>query len=155
MAKIVEIDLENDVILIGMPNGSVEEALLSEIDFIPHVGDEVEIFKTATKTIINKVEKHPENPNAQGININLNQNQVNNGNPSTVYVSGKVVNKITYVVLAILLGGIGIHKFYAGKTGAGIMCLIFFWTGIPAFIAFIEGIMAAFRPADERGNIIV
>ena len=51
-----------------------------------------------------------------------------------------VKNKVTAGILALLLGGIGIHKFYLGKIGAGIMYLLFCWTGIPALIAFIEGI---------------
>jgi TM2 domain-containing membrane protein YozV len=43
-------------------------------------------------------------------------------------------------LLALLLGGLGIHKFYLGKTVLGIIYLIFFWTGIPALIGWIEGI---------------
>jgi len=50
-------------------------------------------------------------------------------------------NKIVAGILAILLGGIGIHKFYLGKNGQGILYLLFCWTFIPAVIGFIEGIM--------------
>lgn len=154
MGKIIEIDRESEVILIGMPDGSVEEIFFDEINFVPHIGDEVELFRAGTRTIVNKIESKP-NSLPQGININLNQNQVNNGQMSPVYVSGKIVNKTAYVVLALLLGGIGIHKFYAGRTGSGVLYLLFFWTAIPALIAFIEGIAAACRPADDRGNIVV
>ncbi|EFL92339.1 TM2 domain-containing hypothetical protein [Candidatus Regiella insecticola LSR1] len=35
-------------------------------------------------------------------------------------------------------GGIGAHKFYLGKIGQGFLYLLFFWTLIPAIIAFIE-----------------
>jgi TM2 domain-containing membrane protein YozV len=44
----------------------------------------------------------------------------------------------TAVVLALLLGFFGIHKFYLGQTGLGIVYLLFCWTFIPGFIAFIE-----------------
>ena len=44
-------------------------------------------------------------------------------------------------VLAILLGGIGAHKFYLGKVGMGILYLLFCWTFIPAIAGFIEGII--------------
>lgn len=44
-------------------------------------------------------------------------------------------------ILAILLGGIGAHKFYLGDTGMGILYLIFCWTFIPAIIGLIEGII--------------
>lgn len=51
-----------------------------------------------------------------------------------------VKNKTTAGVLAILLGGIGVHKFYLGKTGMGILYICFCWTGIPAIAGLIEGI---------------
>jgi TM2 domain-containing membrane protein YozV len=49
-------------------------------------------------------------------------------------------NKIAAGVLAILLGDLGIHKFYMGHIGKGIVYLIFFWTCIPAILGLIEGI---------------
>ena len=52
-----------------------------------------------------------------------------------------VKSKIVAALLAFFLGGIGIHKFYLGKVGAGILSIIFCWTGIPAFIAFFEMII--------------
>lgn len=60
-----------------------------------------------------------------------------------------------YVLLALFLGGIGAHKFYAGKTGMGFLYLIFCWTLIPAFLAFIEAIIAALKPSDANGNIVL
>ncbi|KTG09954.1 hypothetical protein AUR64_10080 [Haloprofundus marisrubri] len=42
-------------------------------------------------------------------------------------------------LLAILLGTIGAHKFYLGRTGFGILYLLFFWTGIPTIVGIIEG----------------
>lgn len=50
-------------------------------------------------------------------------------------------DKVVAGVLALLLGGIGVHKFYLGRTKQGIAFLLLFWTGIPAIIAFIEGVM--------------
>ena len=50
-------------------------------------------------------------------------------------------DKTTAALLAFFLGGVGVHKFYLGQTGAGIVYLIFCWTLIPAFIAFIEFII--------------
>jgi TM2 domain-containing membrane protein YozV len=44
-------------------------------------------------------------------------------------------------ILALLLGGIGVHKFYLGQPGLGILYLVFFWTLIPAIVAFVEGII--------------
>lgn len=51
-----------------------------------------------------------------------------------------IKNKIVAAILAIILGGLGIHKFYLGQSGKGVLYLIFCWTYIPAIIGFIEGI---------------
>ena len=66
--------------------------------------------------------------------------------PQAVYVSGinpawPVKSKVAAGVLAILFGGIGVHKFYLGKIGMGILYLLFCWTGIPSVIGLIEGII--------------
>ncbi len=47
-------------------------------------------------------------------------------------------SEVVGVLLALFLGGFGIHRFYLGQTGAGILYLVFSWTGIPAIIGFIE-----------------
>ncbi|NLJ17012.1 MAG: TM2 domain-containing protein [Clostridiales bacterium] len=52
-----------------------------------------------------------------------------------------IKNKIAAGLLAIFLGGFGIHKFYLGKVGMGILYLVFCWTYIPALIGFVEGII--------------
>ena len=44
-------------------------------------------------------------------------------------------------LLALLLGGLGIHKFYLGQTASGILYLLFCWTFIPALIGFVEGVL--------------
>lgn len=49
-------------------------------------------------------------------------------------------SRIAAGLLAILLGGLGVHKFYLGKPFQGLLYLIFFWTWIPALVGFIEGI---------------
>jgi TM2 domain-containing membrane protein YozV len=42
------------------------------------------------------------------------------------------------VGLALVLGGIGAHKFYLEKTGMGFLYLAFCWTGIPSLIGVFE-----------------
>ena len=66
--------------------------------------------------------------------------------PQQVYVTGinpswPVKSKVAAGVLAILLGSLGIHKFYLGKIGMGVLYLLFCWTGIPAIVGLIEGII--------------
>lgn len=50
-------------------------------------------------------------------------------------------SKSTAAILAFFLGGFGAHKFYLGQVGWGIAYLLFFWTLIPAVVAFIEFIL--------------
>ncbi|MDO7834764.1 TM2 domain-containing protein [Sphingobium sp. HBC34] len=52
------------------------------------------------------------------------------------------------IILALLLGGLGIHKFYLGRAGWGFLYLIFFWTFVPAIIAFVEAIIYAIMSED-------
>ncbi len=50
-------------------------------------------------------------------------------------------SRVTAGFLAIFLGGIGVHKFYLGSVGWGVVYLIFSWTWIPAILGIIEGII--------------
>jgi TM2 domain-containing membrane protein YozV len=58
---------------------------------------------------------------------------------ATVAPNGK--SKLAAALFALFLGGLGIHKFYLGQTGWGIIYLLLCWTLIPAFVGFIEGIL--------------
>jgi TM2 domain-containing membrane protein YozV len=57
-------------------------------------------------------------------------------------------SRMTAGILALLLGGFGIHKFYMGKTLQGLLYLVFCWAFIPAIIGFIEGLIYLFE-SDE------
>ena len=58
-------------------------------------------------------------------------------------------SRVAAALFAFFLGGLGIHKFYLGRTGEGVIYLIFFWTFIPAIVAFIEGIIYLTMGDDE------
>jgi len=50
-------------------------------------------------------------------------------------------SRVVAALLAFLLGWIGVHKFYLGQIGWGIIYLLFSWTFIPFFVSIIEGIL--------------
>jgi TM2 domain-containing membrane protein YozV/ribosomal protein L40E len=50
-------------------------------------------------------------------------------------------SKLAAALFALFLGGFGIHKFYLGRVGQGVLYLVFCWTFIPSLIGFIEGIL--------------
>lgn len=131
MAKIIKV--ENGIVIIGMDNGTLKEIKQESLTFYPELGTLVDVFSNEEKIIITKKDTH-------------NYNNTKNG---------VLVNKISYILFAIFLGGFGMHKFYSHKILIGILYVIFCWTFIPAFIGLVEGILAASQQADENGNIIV
>ena len=69
--------------------------------------------------------------------------------------NGVYVNKVLYLVLTFLFGGIGVHKFYAGKVKEGILRVLFCWTFIPTILAIAEFIVGLTEKADKHGKINV
>lgn len=63
-------------------------------------------------------------------------------------------NKTVAGLLALFLGGIGIHKFYLGTWGWGLIYLFFCWTFIPAIVALIEAIrFFTLAPVDFESKV--
>jgi TM2 domain-containing membrane protein YozV len=62
-------------------------------------------------------------------------------------------NKITALLLCIFLGGLGVHRFYVGKVGTGIVWLL---TGGVFGIGWIVDIVmiAVGKFKDKQGNIL-
>ena len=63
-----------------------------------------------------------------------NKEKVNAANTANVN-SERRINKWIYILLALCLGGLGLHNFYAGKTVLGIIWLVLFALGF--FLSFI------------------
>ena len=99
MAKVIKVSAGE--VTIAQNNGELITVPDHAIDFVPKVNDLVEVYKTDDTYIINKAA--PTN------------------HVTTIHTGKKPVNKIAYGLLAIFFGGIGVHKFYAGKIGLGIL----------------------------------
>ncbi|PSR05631.1 MAG: hypothetical protein BRD50_00290 [Bacteroidetes bacterium SW_11_45_7] len=61
-------------------------------------------------------------------------------------------DKTVTILLTFFLGGIGIHRFYLGQPFYGLVYLLFSWTIIPFFIAFIDFIVFLFY-SEEKFNL--
>lgn len=61
-------------------------------------------------------------------------------------------NKTIAGLLAIFIGGLGIHKFYLGKYIQGIIYLLFMWTWMPMIVSCIEAIIF-FCMSEEDFNL--
>lgn len=138
MGKIISVT--ENLIVIKMDDGTVEDAEISSLSFSPYLGQRVEVTGSGGEIKVEPVEETLAGNTFAGASASQ---------------EGKAVNKLAYALLAIFLGGLGVHKFYAGKTGQGILYLVFCWTCIPGIIGFIEGIIALTKPEDKNGNIIL
>ena len=71
----------------------------------------------------------------------------------------KSVNQLAFALLAIFLGWLGVHRFYAGRplSGVGFLLLLFLGIGLIISIplSFLEGIISLTRKTDMNGNIPV
>ena len=64
--------------------------------------------------------------------------------------------KIIAAILAIFLGGLGLHKFYLGYVVAGLIQLVLsFFFGIGGIIGLIEGIIYLVKTDDEFESVYV
>jgi TM2 domain-containing membrane protein YozV len=63
-------------------------------------------------------------------------------------------NRIVAALLALFLGGFGVHKFYLGQTVPGIITIVA-CCGMGNVIGFIEGIIYLTKTDDEFHQIYV
>ena len=58
-----------------------------------------------------------------------------------------------FIILCFVGGFIGLQEFYRGKICLGVFAVLFFWTGIPEIVAFIEAVVWLFRGEDEFNKL--
>jgi TM2 domain-containing membrane protein YozV len=97
-------------------------------------------------TVVHVVVQQPQAPMQQPVMMAPMAQMVPYGHVSpTGIVRVGNANRLVFAVLAFLLGFIGLHKFYQGKPVWGLIYLLTSWTGVPAIVSVIEGLLALFQ----------
>lgn len=84
------------------------------------------------------------------VDYDFSDHSTNNSYGQNNVYSSDNRSRIVAGVLALFLGGVGIHKIYCGKMGMFILYLLFSWTGIPELVGIIEGIIYLICPTDAE-----
>ena len=99
-----------------------------------------------------KCGKQVENLNSYGGNTNGPIIINNNGGYNNV-VSPK--SWLVTLLLCLFVGVFGIHRFYAGKIGTGIIMLLICWTGISAIWAFVDLILIILSKFKDSQGLLI
>lgn len=65
------------------------------------------------------------------------------------------VYKKKYLILALLAGWMGGHRFYARQWPTAFLYLALFWTGFPFAMTLIDLMIVIPKEADEEGKIFI
>ena len=67
----------------------------------------------------------------------------------TTYSGEPPKDRVVAGILAILLGTFGVHHFYLGNTGIGVIYIVLSCLGISFILGIIDGIMYLVKPEDQ------
>lgn len=123
----------------------------STFEFTPRVGMKLNVFEADGKKYYLEIESDNYEERREEDEVKIIVNNVGSRHSSDEII----INKTSYVIMALFLGGLGVHKFSTGRVGIGLIYLLFSLTGIPSIIGFIEGCIALSKEADMNGNIVV
>lgn len=119
---------------------SVAKKIDKDCVICPKCGKQVEDIKRSDDRIV-----------INNNNTNTNANTVTSGYDSMISPKSWIVT----LLLCIFLGVIGIHRFYVGKIGTGILMILLCLTGISAVWALVDLIFILLkRFKDKQGRLI-
>ena len=81
------------------------------------------------------------------------------GNPTPAYQNSQAKDRVAYILLALFLGGLGIHNFYAGYNKTGLIQLLlvlpgaFLTCGISALVVSIWAIVEACTGTQDANGV--
>ena len=141
MAKIIK--NKDGVISIGTDDGGILEVTFDDLDFIPNVGDEVEVFRSESNIIVNKVERK----------ANLTNNKID------IKVKGKKIGLISFILsfIGFVLSMSGFVLICFASLILGIISLIKKegrkWMAISAILVSLLGLILSPSDTDKVRNI--
>ena len=65
------------------------------------------------------------------------------------------VSRKKYLIIALLTGWMGGHRFYARQYPSAVLYLLLFWPGFPFAMTLIDLMIAIPKEPDENGNILM
>lgn len=145
--KHIEVDASGMCVYCGKPYC---KDCLVEVDGKLYCKEDLtKVFKEAKTTNTN--------PNIviNNANSNLNANSnINTNTNANNAMWGAQKSKITALILCIFLGYLGVHRFYVGKTGTGLLYLFTVgFGGLGVLIDFIMILTGGFR--DKWGRMLI
>lgn len=90
--------------------------------------------------------------------INNNNNASSSASASAMFGNASNVSPKSWLVtllLCLFLGAIGIHRFYVGKIGTGILMILLLMTGISAIWAIIDLILIILGKFKDKQGLLI
>lgn len=128
----------------GSAGTTSDAATASTTKFCKHCGAKIAAQAVICPTCGCQVEEIHNQGQDNPQPIVINNTNTANATATTVVMGGKRKNKWVALILCLLLGIVGGHKFYEGKIGMGILYL--FTLGILGVGVIIDFIVILFKP---------
>ena len=135
MGEIIKIEIDD--IVVGLDDGSVVRVKLSDVNFIPQIGDKVKVFKADDGYLVSKikeknfVENHSLNEDYDEDDFKVNRIEEKSNVTNNYYINSynkRPVNKVAYVLLAFFWEESELTNFILEKSAQEL--LIWFFHGL-------------------------
>ena len=136
---------QSNIVVAQAPKATFSPPAISRFKPCPYCGEEIAESAIKCRHCNEFFDGRPKEPKyaPQPLMQQAPQNVINITHVVSGYHGGPRKSKGTAVILALLLGGLGVHHFHMGRTLRGLLYLIFCWTFIPAVLALAEAIYYA------------
>lgn len=88
-------------------------------------------------------------------NIIINNNNTSSASASANILGGNIISpksRLITLLLCLFLGILGIHRFYVGKIGTGILMILLMFTGIGEIWLFIDFLLIVFGAFTDKNG---